>query len=173
MKQAESARRKQARALLLRYGYAVGGHVKQAIAKAVHAHERHDHKGRRLTKLKRGGGAEGEGAIARPDKPRRAAGGRAAARKAGTKIIILNSHAQPAPATAPRPVTVPAPARAALVTAPRPVLFPPAAAGPATPRAAARQGGRIKRAPGAAPRLTAGAKNALGRLQKMRAYGQR
>ena len=53
----ESPRRKKARGLLLRHGYAVGGHVKQAIAAAVHKHARRDHKGMPLTRPRRGGWA--------------------------------------------------------------------------------------------------------------------
>jgi hypothetical protein len=169
--------RQKARSLLRRHGYAVGGPIREAIAAAVHKHERHDHKGRKPTKLKRGGAAEGAAARLRADKPRRASGGRIA--KPGTKVIIVNGHPQPVPV--PRPVPVPvraAPAPASTVPARPPAASPPAA--PMVPRPAqgvpmAKRGGRIGRAwsrPGNAPRLTAGAKNALGRLQKIKAYGQ-
>jgi hypothetical protein len=185
MTKPESPRRKKARGLLLRHGYAVGGHVKQAISSAVHAHERHDHKGKALMKLKRGGAAEGNEPTARADKPRRAAGGRN--KKAGTKVIIVNAgHGAPqaVPVPVPRPLPMPAPGAAA-----RPVPWPgPAMA--AVPGAApggrplpgaippmAKRGGRIKEeaASRSPPRdgvgMTVGSKNALGRLQKMRAYG--
>jgi hypothetical protein len=170
----ESPRRKKARGLLLRHGYAVGGHVKQAVAAAVHKHERHDHKGKKLTKLRRGGAAEGGEPRLRADKPLRAAGGRA--KKAGTKIIIVNGHPPiPGPgAGMPMPHPVPVPMGAA-PTAPLPVAARPPMAQP-MPGAAppglvhapmAQRGGRM----GARPHMTAGSKNALGRLQKMRAYG--
>jgi hypothetical protein len=165
----ESPRRKKARGLLLRHGYAVGGHVKQAVAAAVHKHERHDHKGKKLTNLRRGGAAEGGEPRLRADKPPRAAGGRA--KKAGTKIIIVNGH--PQPVAMPRPVPVPigpapaaAPQAAARPPMPSPMPvggFPPGAPPPAMARPMAKRGGRMG--------LTAGAKNALGRLQKMKAYG--
>jgi hypothetical protein len=175
----ESPRRKKARGLLLRHGYAVGGHVKQTVAAAVHKHERHDHKGKKLTKLKRGGAAEGGEPRLRADKPRRAAGGRA--KKAGTKIIIVNGH--PQPVAIPRPVPVPtgaapaapamSPQAAARPPMPSPMMppmpggaLPPGAVPPpGMARPMAQRGGRMG--------LTAGAKNALGRLQKMRAYGHR
>jgi hypothetical protein len=182
MTKPESPRRKKARGLLLRHGYAVGGHVKEAIAEAVHAHERHDHKGKKLTKLKRGGGAEGVEPGARADKPRRAAGGRN--KKAGTKVIIVNAgHAppQPVPVPVPRPVPVPS----AVASTPRPVPGPgpgmPSAPVPGAPPGArppmAKRGGRIKEQAARPPRprgavgMTVGSKNALGRLQKIRAYG--
>jgi hypothetical protein len=172
----ESPRRKKARGLLLRHGYAVGGHVTQAIAAAVHRHERHDHKGKKLTRLRRGGAAEGGEPRFRADKPRRVAGGRA--KKAGTKIIIVNGH--PQPVAVPRPVPVPvgaAPAGPPLAAARPPLPLPPAMPGGGVPpgaapagvaRPMAQRGGRI----GKGPRLTAGAKNALGRLQKIKAYGR-
>lgn len=191
----ESARRKKARSLLLRHGYAVGGHVKQAIAEAVHAHEKHDHKGKKLTKLvlrqglRSGGAAEEAKPTRRADKPRRgpadratssfARGGRA--KKAGTKIIIVNGHPQPMPV--PRPVPVPvgaAPAAPPLAAArpplpgPMPAPMPGAAPLPGTAPIGmarppmAKRGGRM----GSGPHMTAGSKTALGRLQKMRAYGR-
>jgi hypothetical protein len=188
MTKPESPRRKKARGLLLRHGYAVGGHVKQAIAEAVHAHERHDHKGRTLTKLKRGGAAEGAEPAARADKPRRAAfdkrsgGGRN--KKAGTKVIIVNAgHAppQPVPVPVPRPVPVPSGAAPAARPMPGPSQGMPAAPIPGAPPGGrppmAKRGGRIKEPAvrQARPRggvgMTVGSKNALGRLQKMRAYG--
>jgi hypothetical protein len=176
----DSARRKKARGLLLRHGYAVGGHVDQAIAEAVHAHEKHDHKGKRLTKLtlrrglKRGGAADEAKPKQRADKPRRAAvdsysqGGRA--KKAGTKIIIVNGHPQPVPVPRPVPVPVGAASAAPLPAAARPPLPAPmpgaAPIGVARPPMAKR-GGRM----GSKPHMTAGSKTALGRLQKMNAYG--
>jgi hypothetical protein len=169
--------RQKARSLLRRHGYAVGGPIRAAIAAAVHKHERHDHKGRKPTKLKRGGAAEGAATRLRADKPRRASGGRIA--KPGTKVIIVNGHPQAVPVPRPVPVPVraaPAPTNAAQA---RPAVAP-APAVPTAPRPAqgvpmAKRGGRIGRASlraGGAPRLTAGAKNALGRLQKIKAYGQ-
>ncbi|HTV38614.1 MAG TPA: hypothetical protein VMF12_19450 [Xanthobacteraceae bacterium] len=163
--------RQKARSLLRRHGYAVGGPIKEAIAAAVHKHERHDHKGRKPTKLKRGGAAEGAGTRLRADKPRRASGGRIA--KPGTKVIIVNGHPQPVPV----PVRAAA-APASAVPARPPAASPPAA--PMVPRPAqgvpmAKRGGRIGRGSpraGNAPQMTAGAKNALGRLQKIKAYGR-
>ncbi|MGO8915760.1 MAG: hypothetical protein ACLQJR_07625 [Stellaceae bacterium] len=174
----EPARRK-ARSLLLRHGYAVGGPVKRAIAEAVHKHEKHDHTGKKLTKLKRGGAAEGAEPRRRADKPRRATGGRV--KKAGTKIIIVNGHPQPVPVPRPVPVPVGAAARAPLPAAarlPMPAPMPGGAPMPGVqPMSAARppmakRGGRIGPSTGSGPlHMTAGSKNALGRLQKMKAYG--
>jgi hypothetical protein len=172
MKNRDSARRKKARGLLARHGYAVGGDVKEAIAAAVHRHERYDHKDRKLTKLlRRGGAAEGAEALLRADKPRRAGGGRV--KKAGTKIIIVNGQPRPLPVPVPRPVPVPVgPAARPLPAAQQPApaaAVPMPAAGPALAARppVAKRGGRI----GVRPRLTAGAKNALGRAQKITAYG--
>lgn len=149
MSKRESSRRKRARGLLLRHGYAVGGHVLAQKTRKPRA--------KRL--------AEGAAPGARADKPRRAAGGRT--RKPGTKVIIINGHPQPFPV--PRPV--PMPLRAAPPVAPPPGLPPVAGLSPAIPGMArpplAKRGGRIAR-----PRMTAGAKNALGRLERMRAYGK-
>jgi len=176
MKNSDSPRRKKAQSLLARHGYAVGGPVRQAIAAAVHQHERRDHKGKSLTKLKRGGAAEGAEPRPRADKPRRAAGGRT--RKSGTKVIIVNGQPQPQPVAMPRPVPVAVPAGAAIrppLAAARPPVVAPAPAGAAMPAAvpvaaprpaAAKRGGRFGRL-----HMTAGSKNALGRLQKMKAYG--
>lgn len=51
----EGKARKDARRMLCRGGYKVGGSIRAAIDSAVHKHEEHDHKGRPLTKFARGG----------------------------------------------------------------------------------------------------------------------
>jgi hypothetical protein len=138
----EAPRRKQARRLLRRHGYAVGGHVKEVASEAAPGHARPTLKSPRLSRPKRSA-ADGAAPAQRADKPRRAAGGKAG--KAGTKVIILNNHPQPMPV--PRPVPVPVPMRAAPPAMPgRPPL--PMAAPPALPPGAAprppmaRRGGR-------------------------------
>jgi hypothetical protein len=138
MTRRESPRRKEARALLLRHGYAVGGHVTAA-------------------KPKRAGTAAGSAPSARADKPRRSAGGR----NRGTKIIIVNGHPQPVPV--PRPVPVPMRPAPAPMAPMRPPLAPPTPPLRPSPPLAAKRGGRI-----AEPAMTAGAKSAPGRLQKLR-----
>jgi hypothetical protein len=115
----------------------------------------------------------------RADKPGRAAGGRS--RKSGTKIIIVNGRApalpvprpvpvppRPSPAFRPPAMARPAMARPAAIRPPMapPPLPVPTALGPGLPPAAKR-GGRI-----AGPHLTAGAKSAVGRLQKLRNYAE-
>jgi hypothetical protein len=178
MKNPEGKHRKKARALLVKHGYRVGGHVTTAEAKndairAVHAHERQDHKGKPLTKikLKRGGAASGERPAARADKPRRAAGGRN--KKAGTKVVIVNAGgAQPHPQ--PVPVPVPTPAGAPPMAA-RPPMAPPPGGMPGgmpmRPPGQKRGGRTEERKKGGAVGLSAGSKNAASKEAKARAYG--
>lgn len=74
----ETASRKRARGLLGRAGYKSGGHVdpdaaqdRKEIAAGIHAHERKDHPGTPLTKLKAGGRISGAAARQRLDRARR------------------------------------------------------------------------------------------------------
>jgi hypothetical protein len=180
MKNPESKHRKRARQLLARHGYAVGGHVttaevKNKIIRAVHEHEKADHPSRPLTKikLKRGGRANGVRPAERADRPKRARGGRNP--RHGTKVIVVNgapSPPRPVPVPVPRPVPAPPAAAQPAAPAPRAPMPAPQGGTPMPPRPPmAKRGGAIRGRIGHRPRMTAGAKNALGREQKMEAYG--
>lgn len=149
----------KARHLLRRGGYKVGGAVKSdeaedkaMIKKAVHKHEKHDHKGEPLTKLKNGGEAEGEKAHHRPDRKARAAGGSTKGKKKGhaqVNVIVAGGGGQPAPhPMMPPPMAAPG---GPPPMPPRPPMPPPGAAGPGAgmpppgmpPRPMANKGGRI------------------------------
>jgi hypothetical protein len=185
MKSPEGKGRKKARALLARHGYRVGGHVTTAEAKndairAVHQHERADHPSKPLTKikLKRGGSAGGARPANRADKPSRRARGGANRKREGTKVIVVNGGGQQPPQRVPVPVPAGPPPGAAMPP-PRPPMPPPGAAPggmppgmPPRPPMAKRGGTTERKRGGRSPRMTAGAKSAQGRLQKMKAYGQ-
>lgn len=136
----EAPRRKQARRLLRRHGYAVGGHVTETEAAAAPGQTRPTLKSTRLARPKRGS-ADGAAPAPRADKPRRAAGGKAG--RAGTKVIILNNRPQPVPVPRPVPVPMRAAPPALPGRPPLPMAAPPALPPGAAPRPAmARRGGR-------------------------------
>jgi hypothetical protein len=86
------------------------------ISRAVHEHERHDHPGEKLTKLKLadGGVAEGDAAKPRPDRGSRGHG----KGKTSINIVVMpedkggpqGGQAQPVPVPVPHPVPTPPPA---------------------------------------------------------------
>lgn len=188
MKKSEGHGRKKARQMLRRSGYNTGGHVSRSdkaqdramVEKAVHAHERHDHPGKPLTKLKLkdGGRASGKRPHARADKPRRARGGKTG--KHGTKVIIVNGagggHDRPVPVPVPKPVPVPAGGPPGAPMPPRGPM-PPMAAGPGAmagrPPMAKRGGATKRKTGGKVPKLTGGAGGATARMEKAKAYGAR
>jgi hypothetical protein len=122
-----SRHHQKARQALHRAGYAAGGRADEAedkkmIKAAVHKHEEHDHPGKPLTKLKKGGRAEGKKARHRLDREPRAAGGRNKHGKGKTQVNVIVGHQQPPP---PAPMMAPHPMPMA-----RPPMPPPGAGGP-------------------------------------------
>lgn len=84
---------------LRRAGYKVGGKTsdiaqdRKMVADAVHKHERHDHPGEPLTKLKGGGKVHGDGAKPRLD--RFARGGKVGKGPAKINIVIATGGGEP------------------------------------------------------------------------------
>lgn len=197
MYQPEHEQRKRARALLTRSGYRVGGHLaahpdkkadERLIAKAIHEHERHDHRGESPTKLhfRDGGAAEGDGAAPRLD---RRARGHAKGDRAKTEINInVKGHppeqgtepvppAPHAPMAAPVPPHPPMPLRPGMIPPMRAGMMPPTpmpAPAPAAPHPAmmAPRPPVLKRGGGVGSgrvSLRAGSGSGEGRLEKSRA----
>ena len=183
----EGHRRKAARRILAQAGYRVGGHLdkhldrredeeadKRMVEKAVHAHERHDHKGEPLTKLKlaAGGIADGSGVRARPDRA-----GRGKKPQTSINIMVMPDHggaggpgaAVPVPVPVPHPVAPPMPPGGMPPGAlpPRPPMPMPAAPGgmgaPMAPPMLRKRGGRAQMA-----HLDAGKGSGVGRRELSR-----
>lgn len=145
-----------------------------AIAAAVHAHERNDHPGSPLTKLKRGGGVDGCMAPARLD---RARGGRTKKAAHHTTVNVITAPPgggaggpPPGPPMGPPPMMPPPhppmggppPGGPPPGPPPGPPMGPPAGAG--APMGMPRKtGGRVP--------MDDGAGGGLGRLEKIKAYG--
>lgn len=171
-RKAEHHRRKHARDVINRAGYRAGGHVhpkdsdaeqdKAAVAKGVHAHERHDHKGEPLTKLKSGGAAHGM-----------ARGGHAGKGKRGgnhtTNVIIAGHH--PGGAGGPGlPTAAPVPGGAPAAPPPPQAMAPPIPPrrpiGMQMPGAGGGMGGMMKRGGVVRHSMKAGAGSGAGRVEK-------
>jgi hypothetical protein len=82
-----------------RAGYEAGGRVKsdaeedrKAVAKGVHAHERHLHRGEKETPLRRGGKVEGEHAARRIDKRARGGALHGGKKHGALNLVIQNSN---------------------------------------------------------------------------------
>lgn len=148
---------------------------KKMIAKAVHKHERHDHKGEPLTPLRKGGGVHGRSHGGRLDKHAR--GGRT--KKHGTQVnIILKTGDKEKEAMAAKQgmaMGAQMGAKAAMGGPKPPMGPPPGAGGPPMPppgagapppgmppRPPMRRGGKIT--------LRTGSGGGMARLQKNRDY---
>lgn len=142
MRQHESQGRKRARSLLARTGYhmgKLGGHMaegsgsdyekdKRMVESAIRQHEKHDHTGEPLTRLRLadGGSTDGEEGPRRADRGGRGKGGGAKG-KPHTRINIMvgGGDQQPRPV----PVPVPVPAGGGGMPPPRPPMPPPGGMG--------------------------------------------
>lgn len=167
--QHEGHGRKKGRHMLTKAGYKVGGHVKKhedvaadkkLIKEMVHEHERHDHPGEPLTKLKHGGEAKGKKGHCRLDKYARGGG----VKKDGkTKINIIVG--QPKDDGMGDMLKTAMMAKAGQMP-PRPMPpVPPMGAGPG-PVPPAPGAGPMKRGGRAVGPMTAGAASGEGREEK-------
>lgn len=186
----EAHKRKRAREVLTRAGYKIGGHLKHSdkaqdeamIAKGVHEHESHLHKGEKKTRLKLadGGVAEGSTPKRRGDKKKRG--------QVNVNVLVGGPHPPAQPAVRPVPVPVPPPGGAMAGPPGGPGMPPPqglkrggrarhAKGGHTTrerdhikgmPHGHFKKGGRTKAYP-----LDAGAGGALGRLEKAESEAHR
>lgn len=176
-------------------GHAHGGSVdemqdKAMIKKAVHAHERADHAGSPLTKLKLkdGGHIEGGHHKKRLDRSGFAAGGKTKSKgKGGTHVNVIvapkggeGGGPGALPIAPPRPPMAPPPGPpgggpgmpppgAAGMGPPRPPMMPPGAGGPPGMPPMRAHGGRFAKG-GKVP--DAGGGSGLGRIEKIHDYGK-
>lgn len=176
----ERVKRKNARALLTKSGYSVGGHLakdKEMIGEAVREHESHMHAGKPKTRLKlaSGGACEGMDTGGRADhKPR---GGGKRGKKGGTTVNVIVAHPHPKPM--PVPVQVGAgPGGPGAPPPPGPDMAGPGPGGPMPPGGppmGAKKGGRTGLKSGGKAKFTVpmeeGGGGGLGRLSKAKAYG--
>lgn len=159
----------KARHLLRRTGHHVGtsdakehqddiAQDKAMIASAIHKHERHDHPGKPLTKLKKGGHVGGMHTLRRLDK--RARGG--SVKKKGhttVNVVVAGGHPTPRPV----PVPVPVGARPPVPAAPGGL----AGGAPMPPPGGMKRGGRAK----FPVPMEAGSGGGKGRKEKEADYG--
>lgn len=138
----EQHRRKKARDMLSRAGFAIGGHLgrhlderedeekdKRMIEKAVREHEDHEHGGEHTRlHLADGGSAMGDAPMSRPDRSSRGKGGKS---KPHTNINIVMSPNGGGEQQPPQRVPVPVPVQRPAGPPPMP---PPQGAGPMPPR---------------------------------------
>lgn len=148
---------------------------KAMIKKAVHKHERHDHPGKPLTPLRKGGGVHGKHAGHRLD--RHARGGRAKKHGTQVNIIVKSGDKEKEQMAAQQGMAMGAKMAAGAGGPPHPPMGPPPGAGaPPMPPPGAGPGGP----PGMPPRppmrrggkitLRTGSGGGMARLQKNRDY---
>ena len=176
---------KKVRKVIKDSGYSTGGqnHTMKRLAKeealaAVHKHEKTEHPGKPLTKLKSGGVASGEKAIPRLDK--KARGGKTKGSHVHVNVIVPQGAKQPVPV----PMGAGAPPAGGAPMPPKPPMPPAGPMGgapggaPGMPmrQPGMKKGGKVDGFKSAtkenAPsHLTAGAINGIGTMEKQKMYG--
>lgn len=111
---AEHEKRKRARALLTKSGYAMGGHLskradeiadKHEITEAVHEHEGNMHPGKKKTRLRLRDGGAAEGMMAHSRSDRKPRGAKAKGKGHTTvNVVVAGQHPKPQPVPVPVPV---------------------------------------------------------------------
>jgi hypothetical protein len=165
--------------------FADGGAV---AAKDVHAHESHMHKGEPKTKLKDGGCVEGEKGHSMAHRARGGKSGGKGGRHTKVNVIIApqgggGGGARPMPMMPAHPPMAGQPPGAAPPMGGPPPGAAPGGAPPMPPPGMTRPGmgmpgampppGMMRKRGGSIPNIDAGAGSAEGRLEKMKAYGER
>lgn len=175
--------RARAGSVMSRCGYADGGAVSDRkqdaamVARGVHEHESHMHKGEPKTKVKLRHGGSVDGQEAKQHLAKRARGGRTGKH---TKVNVIVMPQGGGGMGGARPVPVPVPARPPMAAAPPPAAAPapppgamPVGMGARPPMPPMGGGAPMMRARGGkVPHMEAGAASGPGRIEKTHEYGE-